>query len=230
LIDKSNVLLSTSNYFFDRFNDQEVEVLSENIVLNPEFQASITNDSIAYYVESLIPISKPAEVKNIIRLLKTKDQELYRKYVQSYWVGVSGGGELAYVSWLKYKQQVQIVQQLFGNNFMEGFETDRGRVYLQYGPPSNVITRENSATEYPYEIWRYDKIKQFSNKRFVFYNPDLVNNGYRLLHSDLIGEGQNYRWQQQLSKRNSANHNIDDPNDGNYRHYGRNSLELYNQY
>ena len=112
---------------------------------------------------------------------------------------------------------------------MDGFETDRGRVYLQYGAPNSIITRETSPTEYPYEIWVYDKIKIYSNRRFVFYNPDLVNNAYRLLHSDMVGELQNYRWQQALSKRNSPNRDIDDPNDGNYRHFGGNSRELYEQ-
>ncbi len=230
LIDKENRELALTEYFFERFTEMEYEpVTTENIVLDPNFQASITDDSLAYFVESLIPISKPAEIKNIISLLKTKDKELYRKYIQSYWYNSTGGNRV-YDSWMNYKIQVWMVERLFSTNFTAGFETDRGRVYLQYGPPNNVITRENSPSDYPYEIWRYDKIKNFSNKRFIFYNPDLVNNAYRLLHSDMQGEVQNYRWQQQLAKRNSMNSNIDDPNDGNYKHYGGNSQQLYNQY
>ena len=123
-----------------------------------------------------------------------------------------------------------MVQKFYASNFMAGFETDRGRVFLQYGPPSTITIRETSPSEYPYEIWVYDRIKNYSNKRFVFYNPDLVNNGYRLLHSDMLGELQNYRWQQQLSKRNSPNQNIDDPNDGNMDSWGGNSRELYEQH
>lgn len=77
---------------------------------------------------------------------------------------------------------------LYGNNFQDGFETDRGRVYLKYGAPSTHVVRENSPSEYPYEIWTYNKIGKYSNKRFVFYNPDLTNGAYRLLHSDVLGE------------------------------------------
>lgn len=230
LINQQNEELSLSTYFFERFSNEEYATISaQEIVLDPKFQESISEDSLSFYVASLIPISKPAEIKNIITLLKTKDKQAYRKYIQAYWVNSSSGIN-AYEAWLKYKTQVQIVQQLFSNNFMNGFETDRGRVYLQYGPPSNVIVRENSPSDYPYEIWRYDKILTFSNRRFIFYNPDLVNNAYRLLHSDMRGELQNYRWQQQLSKRNSTNSNIDDPNDGNFKHYGGNSEELFRQY
>lgn len=230
LINRENQEIGKSSYYFERFSMMEYEpVVTENIVLDPHFQSSVTDDSLAYYIESLIPISKPAEIKNLISLLKVKDKELYRKYLQSYWMNSTGGLQ-AYEKWLNYKTQVQMVERLFSTNFTAGFETDRGRVYLQYGPPNNVITRESSPSDYPYEIWRYDKIKNFSNKRFIFYNPDLVNNTYRLLHSDMQGEVQNYRWQQQLAKRNSMNSNIDDPNDGNFRHFGGNSEELYNQY
>ena len=68
----------------------------------------------------------------------------------------------------------------------------------------------------------------YSNKRFVFYNPDLVNNSYRLLHSDMVGEQQNYRWQLALNKRDNQNTNIDDP--GNQNSYGQNSNYYYRQY
>jgi GWxTD domain-containing protein len=228
LISKDNQELAKTSYFFERSNDAIEQVMSENIVLDPAFQASIHADSVFYYMESLLPISKPAEVKNIISILKKRDSEQSRKYIQAYWI-MSAGGAKPYDAWMKYKGQVQLVERLYSNNFMEGFETDRGRVYLQYGAPNYIISRESSPSEYPYEIWQYDKIKKYSNKRFIFYNTDLVNNNYRLLHSDLIGELQNYRWQQALAKRNSPNRNIDDPNDGNNSHYGGESLELFQQ-
>ena len=228
LISKDNQELATSEYFFERTNDVTEAIVAENIILDPAFQSSITNDSVFYYMESLIPISKPAEVKNIISVLKKKDSEQCRKYIQAYWILTSNGMK-AYDAWMKYKGQVQLVERLFSNNFLEGFETDRGRVYLQYGAPNYIIARESSPSDYPYEIWQYDKINQYSNKRFIFYNPDLVNNNYKLLHCDMIGELQNYRWQQALAKRNSANRNIDDPNDGNNNHFGGQSLELFQQ-
>ena len=228
LISNNNEVLSTSSYYFERSNDLTETISEETVVLDPAFQQSITDDSVDYYMSSLIPISKPAEVKNIISILKKKNIEQCRKYIQAYWIK-SATVDKPYEAWLKYKFQVQKVEKLYSNNFMSGFETDRGRVYLQYGPPNNIISREAAPSEYPYEIWQYDKIKIYSNKRFVFYNPDLVNNAYRLLHSDMVGELNNYRWQQQLAKRNSTNSNLDDPNDGNVDHFGGNSRRLYEQ-
>lgn len=224
---KNEIQGNSSNYYFERLNELEQFTTIAEIVLDPTFQASITDDSLRYYLSSLIPISRPAEVRSIIETLKTAKNENCRKHIQQFWLQTSGTN--ATESWRNYKEQVLIAQKFYGNNFQDGHETDRGRVYLQYGPPNTITTRENSPTEYPYEIWHYYKIKQFSNKRFVFYNPDLVNNGYRLLHSDLIGEPQNYRWQQTLSKRTTNNSNLDDPNDGLTPTYGGNSNYYYKQ-
>lgn len=220
--------LSTQSYIFERSNDIDMAWDAENLVLDPSFQASITDDSVSYYLESLIPISKPAEVKNIINVLKTKDLEKQRKHIQAFWVKTSPTSP--YDGWMKYKIQVQLVEELYANNFQEGFETDRGRVYLQYGSPTSVVIKETSPSEYPYEIWQYNKIGAFSNKRFVFYNPDLVNNAYRLLHSDMLGELKNPSWPQILAKRNTTNGNVDDPNSGVQDHWGGNSNDLFRQY
>jgi len=228
LISRSMSELTTQTYLFERSNDMEITLDLETMVLDPSFQASITNDSVAYYLESLIPISKPAEIKNIIDVLKTKDLEKERKHIQAFWLKTSPG--TSYDSWLKYKAQVQLVERLYSNNFQEGFETDRGRVYLQYGSPTNVIIKEVSPTEYPYEIWQYNKIGVFSNKRFIFYNPDLVNNAYRLLHSDMLGELKNPAWPQILSKRSTVDGNIDNPNSNVQQHFGGGSNDLFRQY
>lgn len=228
LINRNMSELATQTYEFERSNDSPFDVFSEDIVLDPSFQASITDDSVGYYLESLIPISRANEVRNIIAIAKTKDAEKARRHLQAFWTATSP--QNPYEGWIKYKQQVQLVERLYANNFQEGFETDRGRVYLQYGSPTNITGRENSPTEYPYEIWQYNKIGTFSNKRFVFYNPDLVNNAYRLLHSDMIGELKNPAWPRELSKRNTTNGNVDDPNGDLQDHWGGNSNDIFRQY
>lgn len=227
IIDRNNSELGgASYYYFERINELEQVTSVEEIILDPAFQASITDDSVAFYLSSLIPIARPAEAKSILATLKTNNKEMGRKHIQQFWLQTSGTN--ANTAWMDYKKQVLLVQELYASNFQDGFETDRGRVYLQYGPPNSVIVRENSPSEYPYEIWHYYKIKMYSNKRFVFYNPDLVNNSYRLLHSDMVGEQQNYRWQLALNKRDEQGINIDDP--GQQNSYGQNSNYYYRQY
>lgn len=226
LIDKTgNAISKPAEFFFERVNENEQELSVENIILDPHFQKSITEDSLKYYLESLIPIARPAEAKSIVKTLKANSPELCRKHLQQFWVFTAGAA--AYEEWLRYKQTVILVEKNYGNNFQEGFETDRGRVYLQYGQPNTITVREMNSSEYPYEIWHYYKIKNFSNKRFVFYNPDLTNNAYRLLHSDMVGELQNYKWQQMLTRRNSGAMDVDSKEGES--HYGGNSQYYYKQ-
>ena len=226
---ENDSLLHAVTYLFERGNFAVDDTIDErNIVLNPAFQKSLSDDSLYFFLESILPIAKSAENKNILRLLKSSDFGALRKYFQAFWNQTSPGD--AYNAWIKYKAQVWYVEKLFRTNFQAGHATDRGRVYLQYGAPSNVNAREGSPSEYPYEVWFYNKIGKFSNRRFVFYNPDLANNAYRLLHSDLIGEVKNPGWSQILPKRNTINGTVDDPNLFNDRHWGQNSNDLFRQY
>ena len=200
--------LCFQSYEFERSNSIEISTYTGDIVLDPSFQNSMSNDSVGFYLESLIPISKGVEVKNIIDIANRRSVEDARKYLQLYWSKTAP--KTTYDTWIKYKQQVDFVEKLYATTIQPGYETDRGRVYLQYGAPSDVIRKEYSATEYPYEIWNYNKIGAFSNKRFVFYNPSMVNNSYRLLHSDMVGELKNLNWPAEVSKSGTINN----PNSG----------------
>ena len=220
--------LATQQYDFERTNEVQTNVLAEEVMIDPKFQESIPEDSVLYFLESLIPISTNSEVRGIVETLKSKDPEEARKHIQQFWQVTAKFN--AYEEWLAYKAQVILVERLYGNNFQEGFETDRGRVYLQYGAPTNIVSREVSAMEYPYEIWQYNKIGRFSNKRFIFYNPDLVNNSYRLLHSDMIGELKNDSWPQELSKRNTRLGGVDNPNAHVIDKWGQNAQDDFRQY
>ena len=123
--------------------------------------------------------------------------------------------------WAQYRKKVNYVQKYYKTRIKEGFETDRGRIYCKYGAPNDKIQRPNEPSSYPYEIWRYYKVGIYSNKRFIFYMPDLVGNDYELLHSDLQGEVNNKNWQLILNKRNTPFQDIDQET-GN-SHFGGNS-------
>lgn len=230
VLNREKEVVASQSFNFDRNNAAEVdEVAFQSTVLDPAFEESIPNDSTGYYVASLIPIARSSEVKNIIQILKQKDNDKNQKYLQAFWKSVNP--ENPYEGWIKYKKQVHKVEKLFATNYQVGFETDRGRVYLEYGPPNQLTERPSSPSEYPYEIWQYDKIGRFSNRRFVFYSPTNLNKDYRLLHSDMVGELQNYRWRYALNKRNTPDSNLDNPRGSGYQqHFGGNSSLYYNSY
>ena len=56
-----------------------------------------------------------------------------------------------------------------------GWKTDRGAVYIKYGPPDSLDSHGATATTYPYETWRYRNISGFgSDAEFEFVDPTMT--------------------------------------------------------
>ena len=106
------------------------------------------------------------------------------------------------LAWNFYKEQVYKVQVNFGTPVKKGYQTDRGRVYLEYGPPNTRSAQNVEPSNYPYEIWQYYTLNNNQrNRKFVFYSPDMVTSDFILLHSDATGEIINPRWKIDLRNR-----------------------------
>jgi hypothetical protein len=73
-------------------------------------------------------------------------------------------------------------------------------VYLKYGRPDDIVTEWNDPSAPPYEIWSYNYVPSTrqNNARFIFYNPTLAGDDFRLLHSTVRGELQNPQWEVEL--------------------------------
>lgn len=228
-IDFQNNQLKTNNKFeFYRYNDSNSNYENTAKILDPNFHKSLKTDSLSFYAKSLMPIMYNDDQKILLKLLKENDSSKIRNFIETFWISTSPMN--TFEEWLKYKNQVLLIEKLYKTHNVHGFETERGRVYLKYGPPTTIKTKETSPSEYPYEIWQYDKIKNFANKRFVFYNPDVVGNNFRLLHSDMLGEIKNFKWPGLLTKRNNSTINVDDPLEGGFDHFGGQSRDHFNQY
>ncbi|MEO0189431.1 MAG: GWxTD domain-containing protein [candidate division WOR-3 bacterium] len=48
----------------------------------------------------------------------------------------------------------------------KGWRSDRGRIYVKFGPPDEVVSRPYELSTKPYEIWYYYRL----NLKFVFYD------------------------------------------------------------
>ena len=223
VVNSASDTVYTKEVYFQRRNLEEENMIltMENIQIDKSFETMIPRDSIPYFLGSIMPISPGYEYETIRIMLKGTDTTQMAKYFYAFWVKTSPSRP--YDAWLKYKIQVYNVERLFATQIKTGYETDRGRIYLKYGPPDALMDRPNEPSAYPYQIWQYYRIGQRSNVKFVFYNPDLVTNDFPLLHSEMQGELQNYRWELDLHQRNSTGGNVDDPSGGNTIHYGGNS-------
>lgn len=207
---KKQELLTKNSLFIERFNNKilsDTQLLLSSLPERHFGQAIKNRDSLKYFIESLYPIASLNE-RAFISKLKKKSLTDMQNFFYSFWA--KRDPIKPEEAWKRYKAQVDYVEKVYSTQIKHGFETDRGRVYLQYGPPNSITSVTHEPATYPYEIWHYYKINNQTNRKFVFYNTDLVTNDYELLYSDVLGELRDYNWRAKLVKRNFASSSIDE--------------------
>jgi GWxTD domain-containing protein len=210
---RDNVSVQKTKFFFQRSNTSANDLAAMNEILKnyditTSFQGSMTNrDSLVEYISCLRPIADMDEQRFIDYQVKMAGLDELQNYFMQFWLKRNNvqPGEL----WRQYKEQVDFVDRNYHTPINKGYETDRGRVYLQYGVPNDIYVSKHEPTAYPYEIWHYYRIKNENNKKFIFYNPNIAGKEYELLHSDLTGEIKTPNWERILSKRNNTMYNQD---------------------
>lgn len=208
---KQNEILAFKEVYFQRSNgNKALAANSDNIRsidVSNTFVAAYTNkDTLADYISSLQPISNAFETTFEGNQLKIADVKLMQQFLYDFWARRNPGNPEQ--AWINYNNEVKKVNAEFKTLTKRGYETDRGRVYLQYGPPNKMHREYNEPSAYPYEIWQYYKVNNQSNRKFVFYNPDLVTNDFTLIHSDATGETQDGNWQMVIHKRDTQINDI----------------------
>lgn len=207
---KTNELLSVSKSFFQRSNPNMQHNLGDIASLNiaNTFASRINNpDTLKDCLLSLAPISSEAERSFAQGLIAANEISNMQKYLFNFWSGRNQ--ENPSKEWNEYYLEVRKVQAAYKTKTKRGHQTDRGRVYLKYGPPNLITENYSEPGAYPYEIWHYYTLGNQRNKKFVFYTREMGTNDFVLIHSDAIGELSNYRWQLDIYKRVWDPNNID---------------------
>lgn len=228
---RDNASLLKSKFFFQRSKpsmDPQLDMskLIKQADISATFKGSMTNaDSVREYIACLHPIADMNEKNFIDSHLKTASLDIMQNYFLEFWLKRNNvePGEL----WDIYKEQVDFVDRFYRTPINRGYESDRGRVYLQYGAPNDIYVSKHEPSSYPYEIWHYYRVQDENNKKFIFYNSNIAGKEYELLHSDLTGELKTPNWERVLSKRNNALYNQDDMNSD--ASWGSRALEEYNR-
>lgn len=208
--DKTNALRADKHVHFYRSNPEQTQTIDQYTQRDVQgtFAMNYTNtDSLAEHIRCLYPVSYELEKTYANNAINSRDLKLMQQYFLSFWLNRDAVNPQT--AWEAYFLEVRKVVKEFSSSIRKGYNTDRGRVYLQYGPPDNRTKMPYETGAYPYEIWQYYKVKGQSNRRFVFYNPDLVTNDYALIHSDALGEIMNDQWQMLVFKRDTQNNDID---------------------
>ncbi len=85
----------------------------------------------------------------------------------------------------EYYRRVNYANQRFSTMAQEGWETDRGRIYIKFGEPDDIERHPFEINSRPYEIWRYYAVRK------VFLFVDRTGFGDYYLHPDYLDEEYN---------------------------------------
>lgn len=110
--------------------------------------------------------------KDYARILTTPNK---RESFEWEWKKIAGGKNRARNLIKQYYNTVNVANQLF-SSFKPGWSTDRGMIFIIYGPPSVVYRYDDS------EVWIYGEENNLLSEVFTFnkINSSISNNIYEL--------------------------------------------------
>jgi GWxTD domain-containing protein len=137
----------------------------------------------------------PQEIKGYTKI---KGEEGKRQFLYEFWkkrdTDVSTPENEAF---REYLSRIDESNKRFGTMSKIGWKTDRGRIYILYGEPSEVERFPNQMDTKPYEIWHYNDLE--GGVIFVF--ADLSGfSDYMLIHSTMRGELRDDNWQTRIQQ------------------------------
>lgn len=214
---RNNEIIASKSNYFQRSNKSlggDISTIS-GIAYDNSFVAKYNKEQLIENIKCLAPITNQNERDYTKTLLANSDEVQMRQYIIYFWEKRNPGESAA--KWAEYEQQVKLVNEKFSSPYVKGYDTDRGIIFLKYGAPNNIRSNDFDNRAYPYEIWQYYKVKNFSNRKFVFFSPDNIRNEMILLHSNLVGERNDPQWKYKIMSRTMKNE--DDNSDADY--YGQ---------
>ena len=173
-------------------------------------------------VACLLPIARSSEQATVEYLRKKGTDPEIRNYLTTFWKRKNEQDPASEMA--EFQKRIAYATKNYTTQTMKAYETDRGRVLLQYGKP-NLVENEQSdrfrkamtnLNTIPYEVWYYysleTPVKQ-NDVIFAFVQENRGNYNYRLLHSTGIGEIRNREWRKAAENNMTTNFDRQDPND-----------------
>lgn len=187
--------ISTSKKFFvynpDLFVDDSGDV--GNLGILATTFGSMSEEELDDIYEKAKYIATASEIDRYKRL-NTEDGK--RQFMNEFWKArdlVSDTRVNEY--YLNYFQRVESANQRYSTLAKPGWKTDRGRVYLIYGEPSEIERYPSQIETRPYEIWHYNEVE--GGVMFVF--ADILGfSDYSLVHSTKRGELRDDYWTRRI--------------------------------
>ncbi|MBN1464420.1 GWxTD domain-containing protein [candidate division KSB1 bacterium] len=109
-----------------------------------------------------------ANSKEWKKLKKASDDKKLQQFVEFWKQRDPSPGTEQNEAMESYYAKIDAANQAFTVMGREGWQTDRGIVFIVLGPPDEVIRNDYPSGSRPYQIWQYYSI----NRQFEFYDPN----------------------------------------------------------
>lgn len=201
----NDLIQSVRKRFFTRYqSSSETAIISTTDTEVAGSFAAAFRDSIALLdlIRYHLPIAEDVDRGIIDRQMPYADLRAMQSFLYTFWKKRDVMDPA--VAFYAYQENIKIVRENFSTKIKPGWQTDRGRVYLQYGKPNVRTIRLNDSDYWPFEIWHYYVTDDnLHNRRFLFYDTNLMGD-MELLHSDVPGEVKNFAWKDMVRSRPAA--------------------------
>jgi GWxTD domain-containing protein len=138
-----------------------------------------------------------------------KGAEAKRTFITSIWQSPRGEGATAGMAFREqYLGRARQAEARFKSPARPGWKSDRGRVFILYGPADRLDRFPSTNTSLPYETWSYDHLSGQGGVVFVFADRTGYNH-YEQIHSTLEGELQDQNWQKFITRGSGGDNTIE---------------------
>lgn len=180
---------------------------ASNIDIAKIFVAKYDLKRIKANVEALDPIAEKAEQGAIKGLIKNNEYEELQRFFYNFWFARNRQNPEA--EWRLYADKLNMVSRKYAYGSLRGYQTDMGRLYLRFGPPSRKIRASSERGTRPYEVWFYAALGKFTNLNILFVQVGTQANERLIVHSTEPNFYFNPYWASQLftdpSEQNNKN-------------------------
>lgn len=175
--------------------------LSEPIILDREGIYRVQADTASHYGtsfsrfhEGFPAITSPEQMLLSARYLTTRKEfenmiirANKKEAIEEFWLNIGGNKDRARQLIQTYYARVRAANKFF-TSYHEGWKTDRGMIYIIYGPPATVYKDSHT------ENWIYGEATSIRAVNFLFYkveNP-LTDNDFMLSKSEMARDSWYY--------------------------------------
>ena len=150
-------------------------------------------------------LADKAEQGALDGLTKSDNLEELQRFFYNFWYTRNPQNPEA--EWKAYAEKLNYVADKYGYGALKGYQTDKGRLYLRYGPPNREVRASSERGTRPYEIWFYNELDKHTNLNILFVQMSSLANERVLLHSSDPEFYFNPYWASQLFTESTEQYN-----------------------